>query len=340
MHGTFQDTLQTIKRMAPKVLGVLSGTAARIPREEADFSAVVDDRDYTEKQHLATFFTLVDNALQQTESILNDLERRKDLRGAMYPAEVELDSEFEDFETSIAEYQSIQVSLQQLAVLHRYMRLSLDERERLISAYLAGETNKVLVRTFPHTVARFETLESIAAQYGIADWRQLAEFNDILATDLKAGDILHVPVSLTPTDAAQLIGTLPLFGTLAGESSFGRDLPNELQEEDIDTQDGQTQVDLRVLAPVDTLGQGLQNIVTTSPGEHPTNRAFGFSGVVNDAVPSDVREAWVRARAEEALLQDPRVQAVRVESISSEGQSVSLEITVFPKASNPVRIER
>ncbi len=340
MSATLHETLQRIENTAPRVLEVLTGANGQRGRDESGFVGVLSEREYTDVQDIATFFFQVETALQQVESVLNDLERRMEVRGALYPAEIDLDSEFEDFETSIAQYQRIQTSLQQLASLHRFVRLSLDERERLLGAYVTGDTNKVLVRTFPHTVARYETLESIAAQYGIADWRTLAEHNAVLASDLEAGDVLHVPIRLSPTEAAQVVDALPVFGSLAGESSFGRDLPNELKTKVVSETGGEEWLDLQVLAPLDTIGQGLQNTLATSPGEHPTNRAFGFSGVISDDIPSDVRESWMRARAEEVLLQDPRVEAVRVDSVASEGQSVSLDVTVFPKASNPIRIER
>ncbi len=343
MAQSLEDQLDTITQLSPLVVRILDGTAAT-PSASNEFLPVDSDLPLNDlRRRLVTFFPTVLNALERVRSFLAGLEREKESRGEIYPREIELDTQVAEYDPVIDRYQKIEASLAQLSTIHRYMRLSQTERDHLISRFVSGESNNVLVRTISHRVAAYETLESIAYDYNVSDWRMIAEYNDLLPSDLEEGMDIEVPVLVSPSEAALVNANLPIFGTMRSVEAFGADLPNDLDVGEV----GATSVnapstgsDLSVLDPIETLKQGLGNIVATSPGEHPASRSFGFDGVVNDDIPTVIRRQWFTAKAEQALMQDPRVEAVQVNDVESNNEGVTLDILVLPKNNNPVRIAR
>lgn len=340
MADNLPTLISSIKTLSPLILRILTGTAQPRPSTEESFITTKKQIDPGANAEISSFFNKVDAAIMLLNSEINRLQDDKENRGEIFPREIALDTAIVDYETAIMGYQRILEAMVQTSAIYRYQRLSIAERDELIKRYIEGRTDRVLVRTVIHTVTKFETLESIALHYNISDWQVIARFNDILPCDIETGQQIQIPIKLSPGEARQILENIPVFGSMEGYNAFGHDLPDSLEPEAVAANGDDSQSDLKVLDGLETISQGLSNIVGTSPGEHPASSAFGFESVVSDNVPGVLRDKWFQEKAEQALLQDARVAAVRVESASAQGESVEMDISVMPKNNNPIRLER
>ena len=231
-----------------------------------------------------------------------------EVKQAITATELEKTDEFDttNYSEILSRLYSAKKSIEKMMVAYRYFKLS---KEAFIKMSEAKGNRRMEV---VHTVKSFETVHSIAAQYGITVEDVLRK-NNLLASDLTAGLQIKVEVRESRT-LNKIFEEIPVFGDQTGILALGKDLTNELREDNTG--------DLYVLGPEDTLKQGVKNRISTKAGDYPMEWDFGISDVVGGELPSDLNESYYKLKLVNQLEQDKRLVSIDSLEVTRKGNAI------------------
>lgn len=228
---------------------------------------------------------------------------------------------FEDWPNSWAH---TQFALKRVQHANRFAHLSPEQFDHLIDSYNRGDyTGSYLVEKN----VIFSDTDSplyVAEQNGLS-LEELMNYNPTLdVTTMRVGDIIKVPVRMSLSQAVDTV----VYSGQEGEHSLGNDIKSD-QEIGMEWDD--EFLDLKVLGNGDTIAQDLNNILITSPGEHPLNIIFGFESGFSASWPKEAMKSVLVARLKKCLEMDDRVLAVQGVTISDVDEGYVINGTVITK---------
>ena len=166
-----------------------------------------------------------------------------------------------------------------------------------------------------HTVASYETINTIAHKYNVTV-DSILRNNNINSYEIKAGDKLKI-IKETDTITNEEQVNYPTFGELKGEEIYGRDIASDFATSD--------NKDILVLSPIATLKQGILNRITTEQGEYPFEDDFGIGFRIGD---EKLTDALLTVKLTYALLSDYRIEDVKNLEVITEGNSKIIKAIV------------
>lgn len=201
-----------------------------------------------------------------------------------------------DHSTMILENEKLERILRRQRKIYKFLGLSKDDFEQAIAR---GTAKKRKIR---HIVTAFDTLFSIAETYKI-DPGELLQTNNINSTELVAGTEITIEVDeqeQQPNLAGQV--DLPVIGEHKGSELLGRDLKLTLLPD--------SKGDLSVLAPGDTVKQGVWIRLNTMKGDYPMKPGFGLNNYLNLDIPAELKLSMIDKEAELNLVVDKRISSI------------------------------
>lgn len=191
---------------------------------------------------------------------------------------------------------------------NKFLRLSLDGFAQQAQAQ-TGRRVEVI-----HTIKDYETPFSIANLYGVA-LDDILNKNNITTADMVAG--YQLLVEIAPSEGLnQIYNNIPTYGDQSGNLVFGADLSDTLSVD--------TNGDLAVLSPEDTLQQGILNRTQTKQGDYPLMPDFGVPELLGSEIPDDLISSFYMKDLENILAQDNRIASVNALSLVRTGNGVDI----------------
>lgn len=242
----------------------------------------------------------------------NDLEQAlKIVDEAIAKTEIKATDEFArvNYSEILNRLYNFKRSIERMQVVHRYNKLS---KEAWVKQIQQKTPRRIEVA---HKVKSFETPHGIAKKYGITV-SELLQKNNITTSELTAGMTLYVEIASSGS-LNKIYEEIPTFGDQEGDLVFGKDLGSELK---VDT-DG----DLKVLEPLDTLRQGIENRIYTAAGDYPMLPEFGVPRLAGEEYPEEIIESFHKLKIIAQLGLDKRIQ--KIEGLEKEREQNAVTFT-------------
>lgn len=142
------------------------------------------------------------------------------------------ETDIDQFTTAVDyddEIKNVLDMLQYLTILKnapKYARLSKERWLEYIAASASGSDYFVRV-TIPYTVKDYEDIQAIADKFNV-DWQEILTTNGLKSSEIVGGLVINIP-QLKKYNLDEI--NIEVFGTQDGESAFGSDLTNFLEED-------------------------------------------------------------------------------------------------------------
>lgn len=231
--------------------------------------------------------------LQETAIAQLAPEAAKEFPKRLKTTEISVDytfSEDDDVELQIYRIGNLLQNAEDMMNAHRLHQLSLEEHNLRLTSLATGGLPPQIPVTERHRVKEYETIFSIADQYGI-DWETILDYNGVTTEDVTDGITLTIPIlrELTPVPFPDI----PVFDSHQGAKVLGIDFPNEM------TDDGAG--NFAALTYGETFIQGVNNIITMVK-----------TGFFDDqaGLPRDLYKELLRKKLQGFLDQDKRIRGI------------------------------
>lgn len=270
---------------------------------------------------LNEYYAEIDRAIAQYEDTYTSVEREM--------AKVE-DPEYDatDWHGILHNIRVAVDELYKMKNIHTFERVSREHLSLIFTQFMEGDSSGKIIVNVTHTIRDFDTLRSIERLYGV-DWVNILDHNKITTDEFAELDEIIIPVPIELSRRASK--EIPVFGDQTGYNILGRDLPNELTEDN--------NGDLKVLEPVETFAQGMKNLAVAQKGDLPYYEDWGLDLTVGEDWPADTYESVVQLRIAGGFAIDPRVREVRPLNITRQGVSVNAEVEIVPVFGESVTVK-
>ncbi len=243
--------------------------------------------------------------------VFNEIENLLNKIKHTYREDAERVSEYDmiDHSTMILENERLERILRRQRKVYKFLGLSQEEFEQALTR---GTVKKRKIR---HIVTAYDTLFSISNQYKI-DPGELLHTNNINSMELVAGTEILIEVEEQeeqPNLTTQR--ELPVIGEHKGSELLGRDLKLTLLPD--------SNGDLSVLPPVETVKQGVWIRLNTLRGEYPLNPGFGMNNFLDIDLPSELRLSMIDKEAEINLTADLRIETIDQIQVTESTEAVT-----------------
>lgn len=249
-----------------------------------------------------TFYENLDLALSKLNSGIELIE-------AQVTDEFDTDINYSEVLDSLYRYKKQIVARQNL---HKFYKMS---KETFIKNAESGENKKVEIT---HTVKDYETVISIAQKYNITV-EEILQKNNLTSSGITAGVEIQIDVN-EKEDTVQTYEDIPTFGTQEGDYILGMDAANNL--------DADSDGDIKILEPVDTFMQGVNNRMKTKNGDYPLEISFGLDSLVGSELPAALLDNLAMVKIVSQLALDKRIKSINSLSSNKSENSIKYSINV------------
>jgi hypothetical protein len=267
---------------------------------------------------LSQYFAVVENTQALFDTVLNTLQNKL----ALLTAE---DPDLLDDNYSDAIFQ-IQSAVNQLSILdnvYKFERITKQQMQYLFGSYDAGENSQKINVDVPHIVTQYDTPRTIERKYNMP-WAIIQQYNNILPSQLTPLMTINIPLQIPLSQISQQ--DIPTFGDQQGNNILGMDIENGLEA----GSDG----DLKVLTPIDSFAQSIQNNLSMLPGTLPYYEDIGFDPKIEDNYNAEEKNSILQLRIMNTLLNDNRIKQVDISGGTKEGTLLNFDLTITSISGN------
>ena len=215
-------------------------------------------------------------------------------------------------------------SILKMLAINKFMRLSQDT---FIEKIENPSSQKIIIT---YTVKQFDTPIGIALKFNMA-LQDLLQKNNIVTSDFVPGLVLNIEVddSNGMGEFSKIYDDIPTFGSQEGLLVLGQDAGNDLKC---------VNGDLNILAPEDTVAQGVLNRLTTDPAQYPYEKEFGVTNLAGTELPFDLIQGMYTLEVNDQLNLDKRIQSINSLVISRSGDGVIINGSFLALNNVPVNV--
>lgn len=229
------------------------------------------------------YYTTIQDAIKKVDTFIDYVETES--------AKVDEFSTFNYTQTLTELYNSRKILMHYLNA-NKYFRLNKEDFIKDLGYSYGINVEK------QHTVKAFETPLSIAAKYNVT-LESILQKNNITISAITAGKVLRIDIS--NSEQKQRYNDIMTYGDQSNDLVYGNDLPCELAA---------INGDLSVLDNIETLKQGIQNLLNTPIGNYPLQKDFGIDPLVGMEYPEELKQSLIMVKASNQIENDKRIATI------------------------------